>query len=70
MTETEGSFSSNGSVMGFPPKGASYSFIQMNGKEVFKFACRVVPRSIDIALENAGMTRSSIDWLLLHQVLK
>ncbi|KAL8244400.1 hypothetical protein R6Q59_010658 [Mikania micrantha] len=57
----------NGSVAGFPPKGGSYSFIQMNGKEVFRFACRVVPQSIEIALENAGLTRSSIDWLLLHQ---
>lgn len=58
----------NGSVVGFPPKGGSYSHIQMNGKEVFRFACRVVPQSIETALENAGMSRSSIDWLLLHQV--
>ncbi|KAJ9566803.1 hypothetical protein OSB04_002769 [Centaurea solstitialis] len=65
--ETEDSFGSNGSAMGFPPKSSSYSFVQMNGKEVFRFACRVVPQSIDIALEKAGMTRSSIDWLLLHQ---
>ncbi|KAK1407702.1 hypothetical protein QVD17_39325 [Tagetes erecta] len=57
----------NGSVIGFPPKGGSYSFIQMNGKEVFRFACRVVPQSIQTALENAGMPGSSIDWLLLHQ---
>ncbi|XP_076898431.1 beta-ketoacyl-[acyl-carrier-protein] synthase III A, chloroplastic-like [Bidens hawaiensis] len=60
-------FGTNGSVVGFPPKGSSYSFIQMNGKEVFRFACRAVPQSIEIALEKAGMTRSSIDWLLLHQ---
>ncbi|KVH99526.1 3-Oxoacyl-[acyl-carrier-protein (ACP)] synthase III [Cynara cardunculus var. scolymus] len=65
--EADGSFGSNGSVLGFPPKGSSYSFVQMNGKEVFRFACRVVPQSIEIALQNAGMTRSSIDWLLLHQ---
>ncbi|KAI3672910.1 hypothetical protein L6452_39012 [Arctium lappa] len=65
--ETDGSFGSNSSALGFPPKGSSYSFVQMNGKEVFRFACRVVPQSIEIALEKAGMTRSSIDWLLLHQ---
>ncbi|RZB47400.1 3-oxoacyl-[acyl-carrier-protein] synthase 3 A, chloroplastic [Glycine soja] len=29
---------SNGSVVGFPPKQSSYSCIQMNGKEVFRFA--------------------------------
>ncbi|PWA50304.1 plastid 3-keto-acyl-ACP synthase III [Artemisia annua] len=65
--EDDGSYGTNGSAVEFPPKSASYSFIQMNGKEVFRFACRVVPQSIELALENAGMTRSSIDWLLLHQ---
>ncbi|CAN4089335.1 unnamed protein product [Withania somnifera] len=39
----------------------------MNGKEVFRFAVRVVPQSIEAALENAGFPRSKIDWLLLHQ---
>lgn len=57
----------NGSVLGFPPKRSSYSFIQMNGKEVFRFAVRFVPQSIELSLEKAGLPRSSIDWLLLHQ---
>ncbi|KAK1381811.1 3-oxoacyl-synthase III [Heracleum sosnowskyi] len=39
----------------------------MNGKEVFRFAVRVVPQSVEYALQNAGLTVSSIDWLLLHQ---
>lgn len=65
--ETDGSFGTNGSAVAFPPKGSSYSFVEMNGKEVFRFACKVVPQSIEIALQNAGMTTSSIDWLLLHQ---
>uniref|UniRef100_UPI001CB8A3CB 3-oxoacyl-[acyl-carrier-protein] synthase 3 B, chloroplastic-like n=1 Tax=Erigeron canadensis TaxID=72917 RepID=UPI001CB8A3CB len=65
--ETDSSFGTNGSVMGFPPKGSSFSCIQMNGKEVFKFACRVVPQSIVNALKTSGMTLSNIDWLLLHQ---
>lgn len=65
--ETDYAFGTNGSIPGFPPKGSSYSCVQMNGKEVFKFACRVVPQSIEIALQNAGLTRSNIDWLLLHQ---
>lgn len=59
---------SNGSVPGFPPKQSSYSCIQMNGKEVFRFAVRSVPQSIESALEKAGLPASSIDWLLLHQV--
>ncbi|KAK9277780.1 hypothetical protein L1049_007327 [Liquidambar formosana] len=58
---------SNGSVSDFPPRRSSYSCIQMNGKEVFRFAVRAVPQSIEYALEKAGLSGSSIDWLLLHQ---
>ncbi|KAI5675355.1 hypothetical protein M9H77_06305 [Catharanthus roseus] len=66
--ETDHALGSNGSVLGFPSSGnSSYSCIQMNGKEVFRFACRVVPQSIEIALDKAGLSGSSIDWLLLHQ---
>ncbi|XP_068335690.1 beta-ketoacyl-[acyl-carrier-protein] synthase III, chloroplastic-like [Pyrus communis] len=39
----------------------------MNGKEVFRFAVRVVPQSIEYSLAKAGLPASSIDWLLLHQ---
>lgn len=65
--ETDKAFGTNGSAFGFPPTGSSYSCIQMNGKEVFRFAVRAVPQSIEAALENAGLPRSKIDWLLLHQ---
>uniref|UniRef100_A0A7N0U2Y8 beta-ketoacyl-[acyl-carrier-protein] synthase III n=1 Tax=Kalanchoe fedtschenkoi TaxID=63787 RepID=A0A7N0U2Y8_KALFE len=51
----------------FPPSPSSYSCIQMNGKEVFRFACRVVPPSIESSLKKAGLDSSQIDWLLLHQ---
>ncbi|KAB2001888.1 hypothetical protein ES319_D11G027000v1 [Gossypium barbadense] len=57
----------NGSVLEFPPNRPSYACIQMNGKEVFRFAVRCVPQSIESALEKAGLTASNIDWLLLHQ---
>ncbi|KAH7514128.1 hypothetical protein FEM48_Zijuj11G0056000 [Ziziphus jujuba var. spinosa] len=65
--ETEHVLGSNGSVLDFPPRRSSYSCIQMNGKEVFRFAVRCVPQSIESALGKAGMPGSSIDWLLLHQ---
>ncbi|BFG31458.1 hypothetical protein CerSpe_177320 [Prunus speciosa] len=58
---------SNGSVLGFPPRRSSFSCLQMNGKEVFRFAVRVVPQSVEAALAKAGLPASSIDWLLLHQ---
>ncbi|KAF7004426.1 hypothetical protein CFC21_019648 [Triticum aestivum] len=54
-------------VPGFPPKKTNFSCIEMNGKEVFRFAVRCVPQSIEKALEEAGLPASSIDWLLLHQ---
>ncbi|RXH97319.1 hypothetical protein DVH24_035987 [Malus domestica] len=66
--ETDDELGSNGSVLGFPPRQASYSCLQMNGKEVFHFAVRVVPQSIEYSLAKAGLPASSIDLLLLHQV--
>ncbi|PAN40389.1 hypothetical protein GQ55_7G304500 [Panicum hallii var. hallii] len=63
----ESILSNTNGIPGFPPKKATYSCIQMNGKEVFRFAVRCVPQSIEKALEEAGLPASSIDWLLLHQ---
>ncbi|XP_073062192.1 beta-ketoacyl-[acyl-carrier-protein] synthase III A, chloroplastic-like isoform X1 [Primulina eburnea] len=65
--EEDQALGTNGSLLGLLPKGSSYSCIQMNGKEVFRFAVRVVPQSIELALEKAGLAGSNIDWLLLHQ---
>jgi 3-oxoacyl-[acyl-carrier-protein] synthase-3 len=45
----------------------SYNKINMNGKEVYKFATREVPRVIEETLESAGMKVEDLDWLLLHQ---
>ncbi len=42
-------------------------YVQMNGREVFKFAVGVVPSSIRQTLENAGETIDDIDVLVLHQ---
>lgn len=69
--ESDHETGTNGSIHGLLPKGSSsYSCIEMNGKEVFRFAVRVVPHSIELALEKAGLDVSNIDWLLLHQVRK
>ncbi|PKA66631.1 3-oxoacyl-[acyl-carrier-protein] synthase III, chloroplastic [Apostasia shenzhenica] len=65
-SETEVISNTNGAPI-FSPNKTSYSYLKMNGKEVFRFAVRCVPQSIEIALEEAGLTCSSIDWLLLHQ---
>ncbi|CAI7791699.1 unnamed protein product, partial [Closterium sp. NIES-53] len=41
--------------------------IVMNGKEVYKFAVTSVPQVLQAALQEAELSASDIDWLLLHQ---
>lgn len=41
--------------------------IKMNGREVYKFAVKIVPEYIDKCLEKAGMTAEDIDYLIPHQ---
>jgi 3-oxoacyl-[acyl-carrier-protein] synthase-3 len=45
----------------------SYCPIDMNGKEVYRFAVQKVPEVIEKALFRANLTVDDIDWLLLHQ---
>lgn len=45
----------------------SYGKLEMNGKEVYKFATREVPEVLIECLEAADMTVDQVDWLLLHQ---
>lgn len=42
-------------------------YVQMNGREVFKFAVGTVPKSILAVLEQAGLTLENLDYLVLHQ---
>jgi 3-oxoacyl-[acyl-carrier-protein] synthase-3 len=41
--------------------------LYMNGRQVFKFATRVVGRACCEALEKAGMTLDDVDWIIPHQ---
>jgi 3-oxoacyl-[acyl-carrier-protein] synthase III len=42
-------------------------YVQMNGREVFKFAVRVMGESAVEAVEKAGLTFADIDMLIPHQ---
>ncbi len=42
-------------------------FIQMNGREVFRFATRVMAQSTREASEQAGFKLKDIDWIIPHQ---
>lgn len=43
------------------------SHIKMNGKEVYKFAVRIVPEYIDKCLEKANLKPEDVDYLIPHQ---
>ena len=42
-------------------------YVEMNGREVFKFAARVVGRSCQQVLAKAGMSMEDVDWIIPHQ---
>lgn len=42
-------------------------YLQMNGREVFKFATRVFGKASEQALRNAGLTMDDVDWIVPHQ---
>lgn len=42
-------------------------FIEMDGKEVFRFATRVMAQATREALDAAGMTLEDIQWIVPHQ---
>lgn len=42
-------------------------YVQMNGREVFKFATRVIGQSCREAVAKANLTLNDIDWIIPHQ---
>ena len=42
-------------------------YIEMNGREVYKFATRVIGRSTAQVLAQAGATMDDVDWIIPHQ---
>ena len=46
------------------------SYIRMDGKEVFRFAVRIVPYCINKTLKKAGLSTDDIDFFICHQANK
>ena len=46
---------------------AGKHFIEMDGKEVFRFATRVMAQATNEALEAAGMAIEDVNWIVPHQ---
>lgn len=73
-----GSDGSRGSLLSLPAGGsrapASFEtverrqhFIQMKGREVYKFAVRMIPRAIQAAADRAGIPLEEVDFFIPHQ---
>ena len=73
-----GSDGTNGQAIIMPAGGSARPFsedvlqegshyLQMNGREVFKFATRVIGPSCDEALRLAGKSMADVDWIVPHQ---
>lgn len=73
-----GSDGSGASLIALPAGGsrmpASYEtverqqhFLTMNGREVFRFAVRCIPRAIEEAVKRAGLSIEDVDWFIPHQ---
>ena len=45
----------------------NYSLLKMNGRDVFKFAVRILGVATDNALDAAGLTAADLDLLVPHQ---
>ncbi len=73
-----GADGSGGSLIAVPGGGsripASYDSVeqnlhvmQMNGREVYKFAVRCIPKAIEEAVQRAHVTIEDVDWFIPHQ---
>ena len=49
------------------PENGDREFLQMNGREVFKFATRVLVSSAEAVLEHCGLTVDDVDVYVPHQ---
>jgi len=49
------------------PNTLKDSYVQMNGREIYKFAVNTVPGSIRSAVEKAGVSLEEVDCFILHQ---
>jgi 3-oxoacyl-[acyl-carrier-protein] synthase III len=53
--------------IGYDRAQGRHPYMTMQGNEVFKFAVRTLGRIVDETLENTGLERSDVDWLVPHQ---
>lgn len=59
-------FVENFSLEGEFPE-AENPYIQMEGKEVYKFSTRAMPEAVEAVCQKAGIATSELDWIVPHQ---
>ncbi|MCR4732611.1 MAG: ketoacyl-ACP synthase III [Lachnospiraceae bacterium] len=47
--------------------GKDHSYVKMDGKDVFRFAVKILPRCIRGLFKKSGTTQEDIDWFVCHQ---
>lgn len=58
---------SGGPLRGPETPEASWDYMSMNGREVFRFAVKTVPEVLEAVLEKAGLKAEDIKYFVLHQ---
>lgn len=57
----------HGVSTGYEHLQAGKAYVQMSGKEVFKFAVNILESVVHETLESNNLDKSAIDWLIPHQ---
>jgi 3-oxoacyl-[acyl-carrier-protein] synthase-3 len=66
----DGSHYDNLKILGGVSTTRNAGYVTMDGKEVFKFAVKVIRQGIDAVLEEAGLGMDDIDYVVCHQANK
>ena len=67
LLHADGSYSDYLQVPSGVSRPTGEPFIRMRGNEVFKFAVQKMDEIVDETLEDTGLTKKDIDWLVPHQ---
>ncbi|MGQ9865712.1 MAG: beta-ketoacyl-ACP synthase III [Pseudanabaenaceae cyanobacterium] len=57
----------DGHLLALGYREGGYGPVDMNGREVYRFAVKTVPEVLEKALYQAGLTIADVDWWILHQ---